>query len=393
MTKTRNIPPQSFTEVKFFPGTTGNPFDLALHSMNWLVKMSFIPFALILALIAFLSDIPVLFAPVHPLLRGPFLFLFFLADWGLIALLPKTGRSYGPVKPVVLALALLRLPFMFLPYGWNLGFEALGTCLVIYGFYLEPFRLDIHREVFSSPKLPADFYLCVTHLGDLHIERNTRREKQVLRTLEQIKPDLVLFSGDILNLSYLEDDKAQTEAREFLSGLHAPLGVYGVSGSPAVDLPDLFPRLVKETPVQWLSEQSVHIGPSKNIAVYGLDCSHDPDKDEKVLQKVLADSPMEASTVNILLHHSPDFAPNASQYGFDLMLSGHTHGGQVCLPGYGALFCGSLYKKGFEAGKYLVNGMTLYVTRGLGMEGAIAPRVRFLCPPEMIIWEFRGEQK
>ena len=99
----------------------------------------------------------------------------------------------------------------------------------------------------------------------------------------------------------------------------------------------------------------------------------------------------QAEGFNLLLYHSPDLAPNASRNGIDLQLSGHTHGGQVRLPVIGALYTGSLYGKRFEAGRYLVNGMTLYTSRGLGMEGAIAPRVRLLCRPEIILWEFFGQ--
>jgi predicted MPP superfamily phosphohydrolase len=73
-----------------------------------------------------------------------------------------------------------------------------------------------------------------------------------------------------------------------------------------------------------------------------------------------------------------------------LQLSGHTHGGQVRLPLFGALYAGSLYGKRFESGRRQVGEMTLYVTRGLGLEGKGAPRVRFLCPPEMILWEIGG---
>ena len=91
--------------------------------------------------------------------------------------------------------------------------------------------------------------------------------------------------------------------------------------------------------------------------------------------------------MNILLYHTPDLAPEASRLGIDLQLSGHTHGGQVRLPFYGALVTGSLYGKRFEAGRYQLERMVLYVSRGLGLEGAGAPRVRFLCPPEMILWE------
>jgi predicted MPP superfamily phosphohydrolase len=62
----------------------------------------------------------------------------------------------------------------------------------------------------------------------------------------------------------------------------------------------------------------------------------------------------------------------------------------VRLPVFGALFTGSLYGKRFESGRRQVGTMTLYVTRGLGLEGKGAPRVRFLCPPEIILWEIGG---
>jgi len=394
MTKIRNILPKSFAERKTFPGTTGNPFDLILHSAVNFDRIPWIIFLLILTLLSFLCDLPRILSNSHKILKSPFLLFFYLIDWLLISSLPRTGRSFGPGKPVVLVLALLRLPFMFLPFWLAILVQIIGTLLVIYGFFIEPFRFDVHSEKYSTTKLPSDFHLRMVHLGDLHIERTTRREEQILKTLEELKPDLILFSGDILNLSYLEDQTSQKDARSFLNHLHAPHGVYGVSGSPAVDLPGLFPRLVEGTPLIWLSDKSVRI--SKNgsqIIVYGLDCSHIPEKDESKLENILLDSSLNESYVNILLHHSPDLAPNVSRFGFDLMLSGHTHGGQVCLPFYGALFAGSLYGKTFESGRYQVNGMTLYVTRGLGMEGAVAPRVRFLCQPELIVWDICGEKK
>jgi predicted MPP superfamily phosphohydrolase len=393
MIKTRNISPRSFTKRKTFPGTTGNPFDLILHSAVNFDRIPITVFAVILILLSILSDLPRLLSSSQNKLVSPVLLGFYLLDWLLISFLPRSRRSFGPVKPVVLVLALLRFPFMFLPFLWAIGFQIFGTLLVIYGFFIEPFRLDVHSEIYSTTKLPPDFHLRMVHLGDLHIERNTRREDHILKTLEELKPDLILFSGDILNLSYLDDPDAQNDARAFLNRLYAPMGIYGVSGSPAVDMPDLFPRLVEGTPLIWLRNGSTGISKfGSQINIYGLDCSHIPEKDEANLQNILQESSSNESVVNILLHHSPDFAPNASRYGFDLMLSGHTHGGQVCLPFYGALFAGSLYGKTFESGRYLVNGMALYVTRGLGMEGAVAPRVRFLCPPEVIVWDICGEE-
>jgi hypothetical protein len=84
------------------------------------------------------------------------------------------------------------------------------------------------------------------------------------------------------------------------------------------------------------------------------------------------------------LYHSPDLAEAAAQAGVDLYLAGHTHGGQVRLPGWGALVTMSAYGKRFEAGQYRLGPTTLYVSRGIGLEGLRLPRVRFLCPPEIV---------
>ncbi len=71
----------------------------------------------------------------------------------------------------------------------------------------------------------------------------------------------------------------------------------------------------------------------------------------------------------------------------DLYLSGHTHGGQVRLPFYGAVFTASYYGKKYEMGQYQLGPATLYVSRGIGMAGGLIPRVRLLCPPELVLVE------
>jgi len=126
--------------------------------------------------------------------------LFFYVDYVLISLLPITKHSFGPVKVVTLMLACLRVPFAWLPAGWNLGFELAGTLLVIYGFYIEPFWVDVHHESFSSAKLKTDKPLRVLHLGDLHIERITRRETSIIEKVKALSPDLILFTGDVHSL-------------------------------------------------------------------------------------------------------------------------------------------------------------------------------------------------
>ena len=319
------------------------------------------------------------------------LFGFFLLDWLLIALLPRMGKSYGPAKPPVLTLAILRMIFGFLPLPLGWLFQGTGTLLVIVSFWIEPHRLKVTHQTLETDKLPENVHLRILHLGDLHIERITKREKELQRQIDILRPDLILFSGDILNLSYRNDPTAMEQARQVIRQWKAPLGVYLVSGSPAVDLAENLPRQLNGLPVRWLQKDKVSI-PLETGAVdlVGITCTHRPFIDGPHLLELVPHPP---ENFTILLYHTPDLAPIAARAGIDLQLSGHTHGGQVRIPGFGALVTGSLYGKRFEAGRILVDRLTLYVTRGIGMEGAGAPRLRLFCPPEIILWDIKGTSK
>lgn len=388
MTKTINLKPRSFAKKKYFPGCAGNPFDRILHSLEKLENIPSLLMNVVLVLLALLGGLPYYLVNHTIPLMTSVLAVFFFLDYVLLSLLPITRRSFGPVKVVTLMLACLRVPFAWLPAGWNLGFEVAGTLLVIYGFYIEPFWVEVHKETFSSSKLSNEQPIRVLHISDLHIERFTHRERTIIEKIKLLSPDLILFTGDVLNLSYLEDSTAQSDAIAFFNQLSAPLGVFGVTGSPAVDSPEFFSRLSRSTSLRWLKNETTIIEtPSGQLNLIGITCTHNPDLDEKILSELLPTGSFDTQSINILLYHSPDLAPNASQFDVDLQLSGHTHGGQFRLPILGALYTGSLYGKLLDAGRYLVIDMTLYISRGLGLEGAIAPRVRFLCRPELILWE------
>ncbi len=369
---------KDFSTRKAVPGTTGNPFDLILHRSENLQSLPAPLFALLLLVLALIPG-------WGNWLYAGTLYAFFLLDWLLLALLPRFHRSFGPPKPPTLILSILRCLFAFFPIVASLPLQVIGTLIVIYSFWIEPFRLQVTRQALDSSKMTSSRPLRLLHLGDLHIERLTQREKRLNALILELKPDIILFSGDILNLSYLKDPAAWGAARQVIGQWQAPLGVFLVSGSPAVDLPESLPALLQDLPLTWLQDRKITVKYESDIVeLIGLSCTHRPHLDGSKLA-ALAEQP--TANLRLLLYHSPDLAPVASRLGVDLQLSGHTHGGQVCLPFFGALFTGSLYGKAFEAGRYQLAGMVLYITRGLGMEGAAAPRLRFLCPPEIILWE------
>lgn len=374
---------KDFSKRKRFPGTDSSRFDFLLRLSDTIENLPAVIFAAVLFVLALVPTL----GNVVPALA---LWIFFLSDWGLVAALPRAGKSFGPAKPPTLLLAALRCIAAIIPSPFNWVGQAIGTCLVVYGFWIEPHRVHVTRQSLRSEKIARQTPpLRVLHLGDLHIERVTDRERQVMQLARSLEPDLILFTGDLLNLSSVYDPIAWEHARSVLRDLSAPLGVFAVTGSPPVDDLQVVPKILDRLGnIRWLKNERVSINHrDQNVDIVGVTCTHRPDTDSSALEDILHGDP---ENFTILLYHSPDLAPDAAAQGIDLQLSGHTHGGQVRLPFFGALFTSSLYGKRFEAGRYSIRDLTLYVTRGLGMEGKGAPRVRFLCPPEVILWEISG---
>lgn len=376
---------RDFSQHTSFPGTHGNPFDVVLQVMDVIDRWPPVVFALVL--LVFSLPASAVHGPT-----GLAVWLFMLGDWALMRALPRLGWSFGPAQPPALTLAVLRLPFALLPAPWWWLAQLAGTLLVLYAFGWEPHRITVTRQTLRSPKLhPAAPPIRLLHLGDLHLERFSPREQRLLDQVKALAPDMIVFSGDFLNLSYRYDARAQADCRRVLSHLAAPLGVFVVTGSPAVDVDEVIPSLLADMPIRWLRDERVTLAHhSHTFDVVGLACTHKPHVDASRLQAALDHHPPPLPRFTVLAYHTPDLAPEADELGIDLQLSGHTHGGQVRLPFYGALFSGSLYGKLFEVGLKQVGNLTLYVTRGIGLEGKGAPRVRFLCPPEIILWEVRG---
>ncbi len=327
--------------------------------------------------------------------------VFALIDWGLLAALPRTRRSFGPIKPPLLALATVRALTAILLAGLGYYWLLLSTGAAIsilswYGVWVEPLDIRISEKSLTLNKWPAGVPpLRLLHLSDLHLERIGLREEKLNQLVESLAPDLICFSGDFLNLSCTTDPVAIAQVRHLISRWRAPLGVFAVTGSPLVDLPEIAPAILKDLPrIQWLQDQAFTLDfHGHPLTILGLGCTHNPIKDGSKLRVVLAEVPPESPT--ILIYHTPDLAPESAEAGVDLQLSGHTHGGQIRLPFYGALVTSSIYRKRYEMGEYHLsrNGrepMTLYVSRGIGVEGGAAPRARFLCRPEIILWTLTG---
>lgn len=332
-----------------------------------------------------------------------FMVSFFIADKLLLAGLPVRQISFAPWTSQIMALGVCRsvgalVLGLIAPYiGWwaaftiNAALQALGSIALYRGAIIEPGRLAMTALAVSTDRLPANSPpLRLLHLSDLHIERLGCREAQLLALIHQADPDIILITGDYVNLSNNTDPETHAQVRQLLSQLSARGGVFAVLGSPAVDLPGVIPALFEDLPVRLLRNEGVelHGASGQRVTVVGIDCRHDIAGDTLVLDHALAG--VTGTGPRLLLYHSPELMPAAVARDIDLYLCGHTHGGQVRLPGIGALLTSSRLGRRYVMGHYHEGRTHLYVSRGVGFEGLGAPRVRFLCPPEITLVTLSG---
>jgi len=256
-----------------------------------------------------------------------------------------------------------------------LGLAAGGLLCMAYGYFVEPYWLAVTRLRIPSAKLStAGEPIRVVHISDIHSDPSARLEERLPDVIAREKPDLIIFTGDAIN-----SPEALPVFKRCLARLARIAPTFVVKGNWDAAFwtrLDLFGG----TGVRELDNEAVKVEVRGNeLWVAGVAFPAEG-RTENTLGKV----PHGAFT--LFLYHSPDEIEVAARKKVDLYSAGHTHGGQVALPLYGALVTLSRFGKKYERGLYRVSDTWLYVSRGIGMEGESAPRVRFWSRPEVTVF-------
>ena len=261
------------------------------------------------------------------------------------------------------------------------GIGAVGA-LYAYARYVEPRALRVEKLTIELPGLPSSLGgLRIAQLSDFHLGPEVHEDhvRRAVTTANSLQPDLTVVTGDFVSVARRYVRPAMRAVEE----LSAPLGVLAVLGNHDFWIaPRMITALLRRGGVAVLRNQAAVVSrEGAALHVAGVDDlwarAHD-------LDAALAGIPRSGPT--ILLCHNPDLAPQAAARGVSLMLSGHTHGGQVRLPLYGPVVVPSEHGRLWASGLHLVGRMQLYVNRGVGL---ISPPVRFLCPPEVTLIELQ----
>lgn len=255
--------------------------------------------------------------------------------------------------------------------------------------FVEPYRLQVERvTVEVPPQRVGERPIRIAVLSDFQTDGVGDYERHVVETLLSLEADLIVLPGDVLQRPYGEPptSPAYEEMRALLRTLAAPAGVFGVDGDADLH----FDALVRGTPVVPLHNETrlLQVGDRK-LTLAGALNDYTLDATKNFVRQ-LETTPGD-DDIRLLLAHRPAIAMQAVPDGpsrIDLVIAGHTHGGQVVLPFYGPLLTLSVAPRHIGAGGlHDLGGRKLYVSRGAGMERGEAPRMRLNCPPEVTLIE------
>jgi predicted MPP superfamily phosphohydrolase len=254
-----------------------------------------------------------------------------------------------------------------------------GVVSAAYAFFIEPYALEVKHVNIATKKLHQRSFTVVL-LTDLHCDIKRRNEENIVRLVNAMDPDVIVFTGDAINAP-----EALPGFKDVLGRLRARLGKFAVKGNWDVwhwKGTDLFGA----TGFSELSGRSVVVRKEDEaLSLTGFNAGQDIDLN--VLRQI------PPGIFSVFLYHYPGINEGIGDASADLFLSGHTHGGQVALPFYGALVTLSQYGKKYEAGLYKLKGdSSLYVSRGVGLEGGFAPRIRFFARPEITVFHIIPER-
>ncbi|TGE31997.1 metallophosphoesterase [Desulfosporosinus sp. Sb-LF] len=276
----------------------------------------------------------------------------------------------------------------FIAKHWLLSTLPIGGVGVLGWAKHDTLALKREHWDLSYPNLPAALDgKTICQLSDLHLETLQIPPQRIVQDVMAQKPDLLVVTGDIIS-DRMDLDKLNS----YLSGLTAPYGKFVVMGNNDYShlSRTLFKRYLKQfQSLGWttLLNDAAYLS-SLNLWVIGVD---DPatahDDVDRAYQKVSSAHttssliPTFTSPFRLVLAHSTDCLDDVARNGAELLLTGHTHGGQIRLPGLQPLITNTyLGDRGFYEGYHIIDGIPLYINRGLG-ESVIPLRLNV--PPEV----------
>ena len=263
----------------------------------------------------------------------------------------------------------------------KLAKKGLKLCFLWERAHRNIFDIQVVEQEWPLANLPPSFDgFRLLQLSDLHLDIHPDLAPAIARAVRKCPHDAMLITGDYRNTTNKDQEPSMALMPQILEATQAPC--YGVLGNH--DFIQKVERLERYGLRILLNESTAIERSGEQLWIAGVDDPHF----YQTHDFAAAREGIPADACSVLLCHSPEPHAEAAQYGFTLMLSGHTHGGQICLPGGRHLVCSSKgLPRRFVRGRWESGGMSGYTSPGTGSSGVAA---RLNCPPEITVHILRS---
>lgn len=265
---------------------------------------------------------------------------------------------------------------------------VLALALIVYAsvraFVIEPNHAELVARDVPIPGLDAGLDgFRIVHLSDFHMERYGDKERMVVAAVRDVRPDLLCLTGD-----YVEKTGRLAVLAPFLMELARGRAAFAVLGNhdhqAAVNLKLLVGAMERAGIRVLINDRATAQG--GRIEVVGVDDPHLGRDDLDAALGRPGGSARGERRFTLLLAHSPDIVSRKRATEADLILCGHTHGGQLRAPFLGPIKTNTRIGRKAAAGLVEIDGLRIYVTRGVGESGL---RARYACRPEVTVLALR----
>lgn len=236
---------------------------------------------------------------------------------------------------------------------------------------------QVEETTVRFKNLPKRFHgFRILQLSDVHVDGILDKGERLRKAISRIQFDLCVITGDFRFFTFSDYDKAMAGMEGLLDSLKCEHGIIGILGNH--DFIEMAP-ILEAMGIRLLLNEAIPIKRGHEmIWIFGVDDPHfykvhDLDKASKEIPK---------NAFKILLAHSPELLKEASLLDVDYYLCGHTHGGQICLPGTIPIITNANCPRRYVTGSWKYQKMPGHTSRGTGSSGLA---VRFFCPPEITL--------
>lgn len=241
-------------------------------------------------------------------------------------------------------------------------FILIIALLFLYSKYIEPYNLTIKEYKIENEYLPNSFDgIKIVHFSDVHLGSTVdiKYLDKIVNLINKQNPDIVVFTGDMLDKRRTLNDSEIESVKKSLSKIKSNLGNYAVSGNHDIKQLDTYKKIM-DTNFTILDneEKLIYYKENNPISLVGLSDSSETKINYDVLEK-------ENDYYRFVLCHEPDEYKKISNYSFNVMFSGHSHGGQVKLPFIGKIYT-PIGAKTYYDDYYKLDNKEIFISNGIG---------------------------